>query len=87
MILVNGLTARGVCMDFLSLNLQSLKLSLIAKHGSVCAQCGAKGPVDLDHIEPRSKGRDDRPENLQLLGINCGCHAKKHGVPQWSKNG
>jgi hypothetical protein len=44
-----------------------------------CAECGA-GPValEIDHVIPRSKGRDDRMSNL--VGLDSGCHQRKHGI-------
>jgi hypothetical protein len=44
-----------------------------------CAECGAKGvPLEIDHIVPRSKGRDDRVSNLRALCAgNAGCQAHR----------
>ncbi len=47
-----------------------------------CAECGGKFPLDVDHINPRSKGRDDRVENLRGICaafFGCRAHARKHG--------
>lgn len=41
----------------------------------VCRECGSKRDLHLDHIKPRSKGGDNRPENLQILC--CACNARK----------
>lgn len=39
-----------------------------------CSQCGFSGKVELDHINPVSKGGDNSPENLQWL---CPSHHKE----------
>lgn len=70
---------------FLVANLHVIRIYLLRTRGPVCSKCGSKGSVELDHIKPRSHGRDDRVSNLQLLGVHCGCHAKKTGNVQWSK--
>jgi 5-methylcytosine-specific restriction endonuclease McrA len=45
---------------------------LLAKWGRACAYCGATGaPLNLDHIQPSSKGGSDRVANLCLACIPC----------------
>lgn len=47
-----------------------------------CLLCGGRFPLDIDHIKPRSKGRDDRVENLRAICsafYGCRAHARKHG--------
>lgn len=50
-----------------------------------CAMCGRKMPAnayEIDHKIPRSRGRDDRIENLRAVctGLNgCDLHRRKHG--------
>jgi 5-methylcytosine-specific restriction endonuclease McrA len=49
------------------------------KHHGFCALCGAYASFtegELDHRIPRSKGRDDREENLRWLDRDC--HKRKH---------
>lgn len=67
---------------FLELNLGRLRrLKMIEQKGR-CRLCSSTGPLQLDHINSRAKGRDDRPENTQLL---CDpCHGRKTGRLQWA---
>ena len=45
---------------------------LLEKWGRQCAYCGAKGvPLELEHITPRAKTRDDRACNLTLACHRC----------------
>lgn len=39
-----------------------------------CANCGNVRPLEMDHIIPRSKGRDDR----QIRGLCTECHQIRH---------
>ena len=55
-----------------------------------CMKCGARDPwkLDLDHIVPSGRGGKWAPENAQLLcrtPDQMGCHDRKHGRPEWSK--
>jgi len=43
----------------------------------LCAHCGKRGPLSLHHITHRSRGRNDRRENLEGLCVQC--HGQKHG--------
>ena len=42
-----------------------------------CATCHGIKPLQIDHVIPRARGRDDRTSNLQ--GLCPACHEKKHG--------
>jgi 5-methylcytosine-specific restriction endonuclease McrA len=45
---------------------------LLEKWGRQCVYCGAKGvPLELEHITPRAKTRDDRVCNLTLACHRC----------------
>ncbi|MFF9511856.1 RNA-guided endonuclease IscB [Streptomyces sp. NPDC014724] len=45
---------------------------LLAKWGRACAYCGACGvPLNIDHIQPRSRGGSNRISNLTLTCIGC----------------
>ncbi|MEO3863900.1 RNA-guided endonuclease IscB [Acrocarpospora sp. B8E8] len=45
---------------------------LLAKWGRACAYCGATGvPLNIDHIQPSSKGGSDRVSNLCLACLPC----------------
>ncbi|KKL81049.1 hypothetical protein LCGC14_1998670 [marine sediment metagenome] len=62
---------------FLRRNLNRLRLDLMDEQNGRCAICKNATPLQLDHIEPRSRGRNDRKENLRLLCVPC--HAGRHG--------
>ncbi|MGW2701033.1 RNA-guided endonuclease IscB [Streptomyces sp. NPDC001340] len=45
---------------------------LLAKWGRACAYCGKQGvPLNIDHIQPRSRGGSDRVSNLAIACISC----------------
>ena len=45
---------------------------VLEKWGRCCAYCDATGvPLEVDHIEPRSRGGSDRPSNLTLACVPC----------------
>ncbi|MFC9249072.1 RNA-guided endonuclease IscB [Streptomyces sp. NPDC057136] len=45
---------------------------LLTKWGRTCAYCGASGvPLNIDHIQPRSRGGTDRISNLTLACVSC----------------
>lgn len=48
-----------------------------------CCFCGGalNGVYEVDHKEPRARGRDDRMANLQVChtGFVCDGHRRKHG--------
>lgn len=48
-----------------------------------CTECGEVKSLQVHHIKARSKGRDDRIENLR--SVCCGghgCHEREHGQRQ-----
>lgn len=54
------------------------------RQGGLCCFCGCKLPInawETDHIKARSKGRDDRIENLRVCCTFGGCdgHRRRHG--------
>jgi 5-methylcytosine-specific restriction endonuclease McrA len=52
---------------------------LLFKWGRTCAYCGAKNvPLEVEHIQPRSKGGSDRVSNLTLACHSCN-QAKGNG--------
>jgi 5-methylcytosine-specific restriction endonuclease McrA len=59
----------------------SLRLRIFARDGHKCQQCGAKPPLELDHIMPVSKGGSAEESNLQALCVKCN-RAKRDSVPQ-----
>ncbi|WP_306323451.1 RNA-guided endonuclease IscB [Streptomyces sp. CC224E] len=45
---------------------------LLAKFGRACSYCGTTGvPLNIDHVQPRSRGGSDRISNLVLACISC----------------
>ena len=55
------------------------------KQGGLCAECGK--PMtrwEIDHRVPRSKGRDDRVQNL--AAVDPPCHREKHGARPHKEN-
>ncbi len=45
---------------------------VLEKWGRHCAYCDKSGiPIEIDHIEARSKGGSDRPSNLTLACVPC----------------
>src|SRR5947208_2838936 len=53
-------------------SLDGMLIPLSFKWGRQCAYCGAKGvPLELEHITPRAKSRDDRVCNLTLACHRC----------------
>ena len=57
-----------------------IKAELIAKHGSVCMECGKHGPVDLSHTMPLGKGGLTAILNLEILCRPC--HNRRHGLKE-----
>lgn len=41
------------------------------KHGKVCAACGSKKNIEIDHIIPVAKGGSNKDENLRPLCKTC----------------
>lgn len=53
---------------------------LLAKWGRACAYCGTTGvPLNIDHIQPRSRGGSDRISNLCTACVPC--NEKKSNQP------
>ncbi len=51
---------------------EHVKVAVFQRDGGQCRQCGYAGPyVEYDHIIPRSKGGQNRVENIQLLCRQC----------------
>lgn len=48
-----------------------IKRNVFCKENIVCAKCGEKSNLELDHILPIQFGGDNSPENLQLLCHDC----------------
>jgi 5-methylcytosine-specific restriction endonuclease McrA len=55
---------------------------IMERQGYRCRECGNLGRLEIDHIVPRSKGRDDRLHNLRAVCASftgCRVHQLKHG--------
>lgn len=53
---------------------------LLQKWGHQCAYCGAKDvPLEVEHIQPRSRGGSDRVSNLTIACVAC--NQKKDAQP------
>lgn len=62
---------------FLCWNLERLRLKIGAKQEWKCAHCGTVRPLQLHHKKKRSRQRDDREENLEMICQQD--HAREHG--------
>jgi 5-methylcytosine-specific restriction endonuclease McrA len=50
----------------------ALRALVLSRDGHRCRRCGARGQLEVDHIEPVSRGgRAFDPGNLQALCIPC----------------
>ena len=73
-----GRTPEEAGKKFLRYNLKRAGRVLLGQQHCRCAHCDGYKPLQLDHITPRSQGRDDRLENLRLLCLDC--HNRRHGL-------
>ena len=62
--------------DFLRANLDRLREQLLRDQVWRCAQCAGIKLLQLHHIKHRSKQRDDRIENLEMICVDD--HGKEH---------
>ncbi len=53
------------------------------KSARTCVACGRSGPLEIDHILPRSKGGSDHILNLQFLCRKC--NTQKGAKLSWVK--
>lgn len=54
---------------------------LLMKWGNACAYCGSSDqPLNIDHLQPRSRGGSDRVSNLVLACIPCNQAKGNHPV-------
>ena len=56
---------------------KALRLEILRRDGFACVKCGARGRLEVDHIEPvrRAPERAYDPDNLQSLC--AACHTRK----------
>lgn len=67
----------GVALTFLVNKIYSLHSEIVRQRQDyLCALCGQRRPLEIDHRTLRSHGRNDRIENLQALCTSC--HQEKH---------
>lgn len=60
-----------------------------ARDGGCCVYCGdtaeeSGAPLHLDHVQPRSLGGEDSPDNLVTACRACNCARKTMSLAQWS---
>jgi hypothetical protein len=78
---VSARSAREAERNFLSANWDRVRKLVAERQKHACAVCGRVAPLEFHHVVPRSKGRNDRPENI--IGVcgpfGCGYHRRVHG--------
>lgn len=71
-----GDTEAEAVKKVIALNYKAISEEIRRMQGHRCHNCGKLGPLEIHHILPRSKGRDDRIENL--VGLCHECHTIFH---------
>lgn len=61
--------------------------SVLHKSGYVCVNCGWDEDLQVDHIQPRSRGGGDEIENLQALCGPCNRSKRAMTMQEWEKSG
>ncbi|MEQ4722759.1 RNA-guided endonuclease IscB [Nonomuraea sp. B19D2] len=70
--LAAGRPLDGVAYQHGTLHGSEVREYLLEKWGRACAYCGASGaPLNIDHIQPRSRGGSDRVNNLTVACVPC----------------
>lgn len=60
---------------------------LLEKWNRQCAYCGAKDiPIEIEHIQPKSKGGSDRISNLCLACHKCNCAKGNQDIKDFLKS-
>ncbi|MDP4507267.1 RNA-guided endonuclease IscB [Nonomuraea turcica] len=78
--LAAGKPLEGVEYQHGTLHGYEVREYLLAKWGRACAYCAASGiPLNIDHIQPRSRGGSDRISNLCLACVPC--NQAKNSMP------
>ena len=73
-----GKTVEEACQDLRTDNLMTIRRRKLREGKGRCNHCGGGGPLQLHHVEFRSQGGTDHPDNLDLICIEC--HNKAHGL-------
>lgn len=50
---------------------RTVRATLSARDGDLCAHCGGPGPYQIDHVIPLADNGPDTLENLRLLCRTC----------------
>jgi len=59
---------------------------LLEKWGRKCAYCGAeKVPLEIEHIQPKSKGGSDRVSNLTIACVRCNQRKSNRSIEDFLK--
>ena len=53
---------------------QPLRQAVLARDGHRCTRCGSTDALEVDHIQPQSRGGSDDPRNLRVLCRDCHLH-------------
>jgi 5-methylcytosine-specific restriction endonuclease McrA len=70
-----------------SLYATELREFVLERDGRKCQYCGKDdAPLNLDHVEPKSKGGSDRPSNLVLACIPCNQNKGSRDIKDFLKN-
>ncbi|MFB9625007.1 RNA-guided endonuclease IscB [Nonomuraea helvata] len=78
--LATGRPLEGIEYQHGTLHGYEVREYLLEKWGRACAYCPASGvPLNIDHIQPRSRGGSDRISNLCLACIPC--NQNKNSMP------
>jgi hypothetical protein len=80
-IVVKGKTKEDSLTLLLNTIYQARSAWVMKKQRYRCAECGELNRLEIDHIIPRSKGRDDRLTNLRAICASftgCRAHERKH---------
>ena len=63
-------------------NWAELRLSVLARDGYRCQNCGTQKDLHVHHVHPRRQGGTDQMENLQILCGNCHICTTPWGRPK-----
>ena len=59
-------------------------IAAMQKSGGACVACGSPDQLQVDHIEPHSRGGTDDIENLQMLCKPCNSSKRDKTMQEWA---